>query len=54
MRTATSVARSRVLNLSKRREEVEGGYAVMAVGYLSDRNLSDDFWAIRVSAEGQG
>jgi C1A family cysteine protease len=75
------VAKSGILHLPKRSEQVEGGHAVMAVGYneskkrflvrnswntdwgmkgyftmpyayLSDRNLSDDFWTIRVSEEG--
>ena len=73
-----AVARSGILHLPKRGEEVEGGHAVMAAGYndsqerflirnswntdwgmkgyftmpyayLSDRNLSDDFWTIRVA-----
>jgi len=78
---SAAVAKSGILNLPKHGEEVEGGHAVMAVGYndskkrflirnswntdwgmkgyftmpyayLSDRDLSDDFWTIRVSEEG--
>jgi C1A family cysteine protease len=71
-----AVARTGIVNMPKRNEQVLGGHAVLAVGYdhskqrfivrnswgtdwgmkgyftmpykyLSDRNLSDDFWTIR-------
>jgi C1A family cysteine protease len=76
-----AVAKSGVLNMPRPKEKMDGGHAVMAVGYddsrkrftirnswntnwgmqgyftmpyayLADRNLSDDFWTIRVSEEG--
>jgi len=74
-----AVARTGVIRMPKRGERLEGGHAVMAVGYddaaetllfrnswgeswgkkgygqlpygyLSDRNLSDDFWTIQATA----